>query len=338
MNSIERVIAAIQGKPKDRLPISLTLSLYGAKLTGCPLKKYYSDSNEYVAGQQKVCEIIQPDILFSPFSLPLFGKAFGSELIYFENQPPNLRKPLVKKPNDINRINFMKALESPEVNYMIEATNKLNKTLSKDAVIASIIISPFDLPVMLMGLENWLDLVLSDLPSAINLMRKASEFFIEVTDRVFEAGASVAVLPSIFINPKIITKGIATTIIQEMKHTFKTVKGPIILHSGGAKMQPFLNIYDTLSNVAGFVINSNDELITVRNTLPNNQVIIGNIEGPDLEKISKEDIAKQVAEICNKFGSDPNFIFGSSGADIPFHTPLENILEIKNTIEKYYEK
>ena len=43
MNSVERVFVAVEGKSVDRPAVTLTLSLYGAKLTGCPVKEYYTN-------------------------------------------------------------------------------------------------------------------------------------------------------------------------------------------------------------------------------------------------------------------------------------------------------
>lgn len=335
MNSIERVLAAIQGKPKDRLPLSLTLSLYGAGLTNSPLYDYYTDPVKYVNGQKKVFEVIHPDIIFSPFSLPFYGKAFGSEIIFLEEQPPNLKRPIVRKNEDLKSLDLKKAINSAEVNYFIHSTEGLSKELGDEAIIAAIAMSPFDMPVMLMGLENWLDLLLTDYDEANKLIEKLSAFFIQLTDMFFAAGASMVVLPGIFINPKIITAKLAEEVAENVNETFGQVKGPLVLHSGGAKMQSFLDSYKGLNNVAGFVINSDDNLKKVREKLTGKQVIVGNIEGPDLEKMSVREISDKTLEICDNFSSDKNFIFGSSGADIPYNTPIENILAIKRELESY---
>ena len=64
MNSIDRVMATIQGTDKDCIPLSLTLSLYGAALTNCPLDEYYTDSKKYVSGQLKVLMKLNPILFF----------------------------------------------------------------------------------------------------------------------------------------------------------------------------------------------------------------------------------------------------------------------------------
>lgn len=337
MNGLQRIMSAVSGEKPDRIPLSLTLSLYGAKLTNCPLKEYYTNPDYYVAGQQKVFEAIAPDIIFSPFTLPKFGEAFGSEIKYFDNQPPNLKKPVIKNIEDIHNLDFPKALESDVIRYFSESIKGLKENLGHEVAIAAIAPSPFELPVMLMGIGNWLDLLLSYPKESESLIGKSSEFFLNITNQFFENGATFIVLPTIFFNPTIITKGIAKKLIHNSQNIFSQLRGPVVLHSGGARMTPFLEIYENLANVVGFVINSDDSLIDARKNTTQDQVIVGNIEGPTLANLSKEEIATQTLEICNKFSTDSNFIFGSSGADISYNTPLDNILIIKKVLEQLSE-
>ena len=95
MNSRERIQATLMGKPVDRRPFVPVLSLYGAKLTDCPLKQYYSDAAAYARGQAAARELFEPDALCTPFAYGLIGEAFGSSLHYFEDMAPNVRRPAI---------------------------------------------------------------------------------------------------------------------------------------------------------------------------------------------------------------------------------------------------
>ncbi len=335
MNSIERVTATIKGEERDRPPISLTLSLYGAKLTNCPLSEYYSDPKKYVDGQIAVYNEIGPDIIFGPFALSLFGKAFGSEVRFFDNQAPNLKKPIIDCTDDLDGLDFEKAFASKEVSFFTDAVAGLSGNLGDKVMIAPIALSPADLPIMLMGLDNWLDMVLTDMGKAKDLIEKAGRFFLRLTNEFFESGASFVVIPSVFTNPSIITRDIAYELMDQLVKIFSEVKGPLIIHEGGARLLPFLEIYKEMPNVAGVVVSSKDNLLESRSLLDKNQVLGGNFQGPDLPTLTPEQIEAGVREICNLCFDDHNFIFASSGADIPFDTPIENIRKIKETIEGY---
>ena len=102
--SLDRVLAALAGKPQPRPPFTLTLSLYGARLTGCPLTEYYRKPERYAEGQEAVLDLCSPDILFSPFVLTLEAEAFGSELKFLPDNPPNIRKPAVRSADEFIRL------------------------------------------------------------------------------------------------------------------------------------------------------------------------------------------------------------------------------------------
>jgi len=333
MNGKQRVLAAINGDYKDRPALSLTLSLYGARLIKCPLTEYYCDPDKYVEGQQKSVDIIAPDLVYSPFALPLYGKAFGSEIKIYQNQAPNLAKPVIKKIEDIKKLDFKMAIESAEINYFVESIKGLHRALGNETFIGAIALGPVDLPIMLMGIGDWLDLVISHPDEAASLIEKTSDFFLELSELFFDAGASAIVLPSCFVNPSIVTKEIAIDLLAKSEKAFANAKGPLVLHSAGAKLLPFLNIFQELKNVAAFVISSDDDIQNARHYLPDGHVIIGNLEGPDLNRMEPNEIAGETEKICNTCDADPHFIFGTSGADIPYDTPLENILIIKETLE-----
>ena len=50
MNSATRIAAALTGEPTDRRGVNLVLSLYGARLTGAPLDRHFTDPATYALG------------------------------------------------------------------------------------------------------------------------------------------------------------------------------------------------------------------------------------------------------------------------------------------------
>ena len=332
MNSLDRINKTLKGLPKDRPPLSLTLSLYGARLTDCPLSAYYRNPEYYNAGQLAVMDEFHPDVIFGPFVLPYFGAAFGSQLRIFEDQAPNLKAPVVQSVEDIDRLDFDRALESANIQYMLESIRLLKIFPGDYAAIAAIALNPVDLPIMLMGISEWLDLVLTDLPTAMRLIEKTEKFFVKFVMAAQSNGASFIVMPAPFVNPAIVTYDIAIQFQSVLHETFSDLTIPLVLHSAGARIIPFLQMWATMPNVVGVVIDSKDDLLTSRELLPRNVVLLGNIEGPDLDVINSVEISARTEKILRDSQGDPKFIFASSGADIPYDTPLENIKLIADIV------
>lgn len=336
MNSAGRIQAVIEGEFTDRRAIVLILSLYGARLTNCPLDQYYTDPDAYFKGQQAVRETFEPDVLFSPFVLPYMGAAYGSRTKVFENQPPNMFKPAINNARDFF------SLEKPDVDsnvyltYLRECVRKLVKEYGSTTPVGTFALSPMDLPSMVMGMETWLETVLFNQTLAKKIVEQVSLFFIEYTDKLFSDGASFVVLPLPFANLRIIPPKIAKEFaVPLLKDTFEQVKGPLVLHHVGASFLRSLEHLQGLPNVMGYYVGKEDSLIRARDIVGQKKVIIGNIDGPGLRKRGAEDIRRQTRDILEQMKDDPCFIIATSSPDIDPDTPEENILAIMDTVKRF---
>ena len=54
MTSMERVLAAINHKEGDRVPLMLLFSMYGAKELKMPIHDYFSDPKNIIAAQTRL--------------------------------------------------------------------------------------------------------------------------------------------------------------------------------------------------------------------------------------------------------------------------------------------
>jgi uroporphyrinogen decarboxylase len=331
MNSLERVLATVSGNPTDRRAVSLLLSLYGARLTGCPLESYYRDPTAYAQGQAAVQETFQPDILFGPFALPLEGAAFGSQVRFFETQAPNLARPVLSNPEEIKDLSIPNLESDPYLAYFHEAVRLLAAQHGSDTPIAAIAIGPVDLPIMLLGIEGWLEAVLFDDSSTKRILDITIPYTIQRFNDLFDAGATFIVTPAVFANPSIVTKSIIKRLaLPALCETFSQVNGPIVIHSGGARLTPFLDIYSQLSNVAGFLLNANEDMKLARQITGENAVLIGNLDGPNLHHLSEDTIQADCEQLLKDCKTDPRIILGTCGADIAYETPTENILALRS--------
>lgn len=336
MNSMERVLATLQGKPTDRHAVSLTLSLYGAKLTNCPLTEYYANPTAYARGQSSVRETIHPDILFGPFALPLEGEVFGSQVRFFENQAPNLASPAVSSPEEIDRLPLPDIDSHPRLMYFHNAIRLMAAEHGQEVPIAAIALNPVDLPAMILGIEGWLQTLLFNESGTKRMLELTVPYFVRHVNALLAAGAAFVVMPAAFVNPSIVTREIAVEItIPVLKEAFAQINGPLIVHSGGAILAPFLDLFADLPNVEGFVLSGGESLTEARGKIGKKLALVGNIEGPKLLKQKPEEIKAECRKVLENRLSDPHFILGSSGPDIPFDTPLENIRAMRQAAEDF---
>jgi uroporphyrinogen decarboxylase len=331
-------MATVMGTEFDKRPFTGTLGLYGARLTGCPLKRYYTESSEYLDGISAVVENINPDIIFSPLFLPGFGEAFGSEVRYFDDQAPNLKIPSITDLNEISKLKVPDIDSAPQLIYTREIVRGMKKKYGKEKLIGAVFMSPAELPVMITGLENWLPAVVDKTDHVKKMLDITIPFFIKFAKALISDGMDLLALPAAFTLPNILTRHIVKQYaLPVLKEAFSEIEVPIFLHHTGALYNEFLDLLTDLPNVTGFVVDARDSLPEAREKAGKSKVLMSGINGPDLNKYTREEIREITLQVLEERAADPHFIFTLAAADVPYNTPIENITAVPDAIKEFYE-
>ena len=333
MNSKERVLNILQGNVVDQRPFTALLSLYGAGLTGCPLREYYADAAAYARGQTAVRETFQPDILFSPFLLVALGEAFGADAKYFDNAPPNLLRPAITSAEEIAHVAVPDIDAHPRLLYIRESIRRIAESHGSEVVAAAILLSPVDLPLMIMGLDNWMETVLFDEDGVQRMLDVTIPFFLQYANALLEDGADVLVLPAAFLTPSLVPPDVVERFtLPVLRDVFAGVQGPIVIHHAGGPFLKFLDRFSGLPNVVGFVLDHQDDLCAAREKAGPDVTLLGGLDGPNVGKGTPEEIEAQCLALLKNRQNDPRFILGTSGPDVALTTPLENIRAMRQAV------
>lgn len=333
MTAAERVMAAFTGEESDRPPFTLTLSLYGARLTGAPLDRHYTDPVLYAQGQARVADLVAPDIIFAPFALAREAEAFGAGLAYHPDGPPTVRTHPCRPPRDAASLPLPSVDASPGLAYLRESVRRLADHFGGSVPLAGVLTAPADLPVMLMGLEGWLETLLFEPDLADAILAATAEHFATMAGELAAAGASCIAIPLMLANPRLVTPAvISRSIVPPLARAFARSPLPIILHHGGNPATPFLPVVKELPNVAGFVIGPGDSFGEARAMVGEGRLLLGNLNGPVLNRLTPGQARKRTEEILGARRGDRHFILASSSADVPLDTPPETLLAIRDAV------
>ncbi|MBU1220028.1 hypothetical protein KKF34_07180 [Myxococcota bacterium] len=335
MKPIGYVMSAINGKTEDRRAFTMLLSLYGARLTDCDPELYFSDPQKYLQGQIAVFDAFTPDIIFSPFALAFETKRFGTTLIFPGKYPPNIKKPSSLSVSEIIKTFPASPSEDPAIKYMVSCVKLLKNHFGDDVPICSPIVSCTDLPAMVLGIEAWIDLLISDPDTASAFLEFTTAHFKAYSDMLFEAGSSFLVVPSGFTNPQLMYPGLIENVcLKALEESFSKLKGPAVLHHGGTRFDFLFEKPFSLPNMAGVLIDSKDSFSKARSSVPTGTLLIGNFQGPMLNARDPDFIINSIQKILENRKDDPHFIFCTSGADVPWDTPYENLKIVSDFFTK----
>ncbi len=330
---MERIGAMLAGAPLDRPPYTLTLSLYGASLVGRSCPSYYSDPGAYAEGQQAVTELCSPDIVFSPFALTLEAAAYGAVLDFPEGGPPYLKKPACGSSQGASVPRAADIGTSPQLSYLVTAARRVVENQKGTRAVAAPITAPVDLPILLLGLESWLDMLLFKPDEARAWGRLALEHFKNLSSAYSDAGINFLVVPVMMANPSLVNPEIARRIVLPLlTDAFATSQLPIVFHHGGNRLGQGLDIFKDLPNLLGFVLDERDSFAEARQQIGPDLLLLGNMNGPSLPYRKVDDIKRSATAILQDRTGDPKFVFASAGADIPYRTEQEKLVELRNVL------
>lgn len=336
MNSMERIMATLAGKPLDRRAIAPVLSLYGARITGCPLDKYYTDPAAYARGQSAVREAFRPDVLCAPLAFSSIGASFGGELVFPDTDAPNIRRPAVQSVDEWDLLVPPDPDKDPRLLYFRDAIRLMVAGQMNQVPIAMVIPIPADIPGLVMGLETWLETVLFDPARAQRVMGKVIPFYVRLVNGFFAAGATFVVMPCGFASPTMVTREIVTAFTRPiLAQVLAQLRGPVVLHNVGAPLLAHLNLLTGLPSVAGFVMDQRDDLVQARRVVGPDIVLFGGLDCSNISRMTAAEVEERCRVILEERRQDPRFVLGTSGPDVVWNTPPENIHSMLKAAESF---
>lgn len=322
MNSLERLMAALQDQPADRPALFLNAGLYGAKLTGAPLRDHYRDPAIYAEGQIAILETFRPDFLISPFVLAGLGEAFGSRLATSIRQPPTVAAFAADSAEAALRLPLPDVDSHPGILYLRESLRILAGQQGGQVPLIGLLVSPPDLPPLIIGLEAWLDALLFQPETAQALLDHLTPFVAALGRAMLADGATGLALTANLANRFMVPERVVESLGRPaLKTVLAELPGPVILHHGGCPLLPHLRDFMGHPNVVGYVLDTGENPAEARRVLGPGPLLLGNLSGPDLPELQPEAVALLCDQVLAQRGQDRQFVLATSGADIPLNTP-----------------
>ncbi len=335
MTSMERVLTTMQFKEPDRVPLFLLLSLYGAKELQLTPKEYFSNADNIVQGQLRMQKKYRSDCYYSFFHAPLEIEAWGGEVVFVSDGPPNAGEPLIQKPDQIASLKVPCIQETPCLTKVLEATAKLYQSSAGGVPIVGVVMSPFSAPVMQMGFEAYLKLLYFDRPRFELLMKKNMEFCIAWANAQIKAGATAICYFDPLASPSIIEKELyRQTDYPIAQQVIANINGPVAVHLASAPVLPVVGEIASLgAKVLGF--SCLDDAAKIKRAAYEKICLLGNLNGIEMANWTPEHAERQVKHLLRQAGSGGGLILSDNHGEIPWPVTEETLLAIAEAVQRW---
>ena len=335
MNSFERTIAAISHKEADRVPLFLLLSMYGAKELQIPIKEYFSKSENVVNAQLKMKDKYKSDCIYTFSYAPVEIEAFGGEVVFVEDGPPNSGEPFIKTIEQISKIEIPKIEESEGLKRVLNSTKMLKREVGNETPIIGVVMSPFSLAVMQMGFEKYLEILYFRKDYFEKLMKINEEFCVLWANAQLEAGATGICYFDPLASPNIIEREkYLSTGYNIAKRTISRIKGLTATHlASGISLPVIEDVINTGTSVIGF--SADDNLEEIKKASQNKICLLGNLNAVEMVNWNSKKIQEEVKNIIYKAGAGGGLILSDNHGEIPWQVPEDVLLEISESVRSY---
>nr|VFK11588.1 MAG: uroporphyrinogen decarboxylase [Candidatus Kentron sp. LPFa]VFK28527.1 MAG: uroporphyrinogen decarboxylase [Candidatus Kentron sp. LPFa] len=334
MTSLQRVLTTLGFQEPDRAPLFLLLTMQGAKELGLTIEEYFSRADHVVEGQLLMLEKYQHDCLYPFFYAGIELEAWGADIIYSLDGPPNCGPPIISAEN-IQTIAPPKAAEAPCLQKVYETISRLKAEVVDKAPIIGVVMSPFSVPVMQMGFERYLDLLYEKPDLFEILMAKNEAFCVEYANTQISAGATAICYFDPLASPTIIPPGLyEKTGNQVAKRTISQIKGPTATHLASGRTAAVIDlIAGTGTAVLGFSVDEDPALIKRKSN--GRLSLLGNLNGIAMRNWTPEIAEQVVKETIAAGAAGGGFILSDTHGEIPYQVPEEILLAISRAVARW---
>ncbi len=338
MTGMERLTAALEGRPADRIPVFCNLLDQGASELGVPLSEYYS-KGEYVAEAQiRMREKYGYDNLWSLFYVGKEAELLGCHKIVFaEDGPPNVGEMVLRKPKDIERLEIPADIAGhPAFAESLACLRILRREVGGRYPICAYLTASMTLPVLLMGMEAWLRLQLCG-PAALRdeLLSKCHTFFVHEVRAYRDAGADVL----LYSNPFGSTDFIPMKFFLE--HSLPWIEKDVseagtpglVYYCGGARMNNVMAQVLERTGVRVYYLSPLDDVAEGKQILGERALCCGVINDIKLIDWTREQIVAEVKRLIDAGKRGGKFLIGT--LVMPYMIPEDNIRAMLEAAYRY---
>lgn len=332
MTSMERVLTALSHQEPDRVPLMLLFSLYGAREREISVKDYFSDADLVIKTQLLLQEKYRSDCLYTFAYAALESQAWGGEVVFADDGPPNSGQPLLNRLDDIPGLTLPDLAASPGLLRILDITRGLKEAVGDSIPIIGVVMSPFSLPVMQLGFEPYLELLYLRPELFARLMALNQAFCIKWANAQLAAGATAICYFNPLASPTIIEKSTYLKTGYPLDcQTLAQIKGPTATHLASGISLPVLDeIIASKTAIIGF--GQEDDVALLKARAQKRIALLGNLNGIEMVNWTPALARQEVTSLIRQAGPGGGFLLADSHGEIPYQVPPQVLAAISQTV------
>lgn len=318
----DRIRAAMKRTCADRIPYSLILGPFRARILGCSLKEYSTDGRKLAEGTLAAYELFRHDSVDVTWDIVLEAETAGADLYFADDSVPQVKRHVLSQKPALSSLKLPQPESSGRFPLYLEACRTVAKSL-KESILSATVTGPWTIATALRGAQDLIFDTLDDPPFVDELMKFTTEVTKILGSKIIETGLSLtmgeASSSCSLISPSIYRRFIKPS-HKEIVQFFRERKASLSMHICGF-IDPLMEDLMDL----GIVALSFDSPSSLKKMVEISQkkiALVGNVATSLFVSGTKEEIGAAVQE-CIRFAAPGGAFILSSGCELPYNATVE---------------
>jgi uroporphyrinogen-III decarboxylase len=316
ITGMDRLGAAIRGDRSDRIPVFCNLLDQGAAELGMPLEAYYRDGEAVAEAQLRMRQRYGHDNVWSLFYVGKEAELLGCQKVLFAaDGPPNVEHFVVQGLDDIARLEVPAALgDHPAFTEVHRCMSVLRREVGGRYPICAYITATMMLPALLMGFDQWMQLLFGGPPSARDeLLEKCHRFFVAEVALYRSLGADVIVYSNPFGSPDIVPmRYFQERSLPWIERDIAAIgTAGVVYYCGMARFNPVIETVLARTGLGVYYLSPLDDIAEAKRVIAGRALTCGLINDIELIDWPAETIRTQVKRIIDAGMPGGRFLFGT---------------------------
>ncbi len=335
MTSLERVLTTLSHKEPDRVPIFYPLTMHGAKELGLSINAYFSRAEHVVEGQLRLRQKYQHDFIYTFFYAAVEIEAWGGEVLYTDDGPPNAAEPFLRTLDMIPSLQVPDVPNMPSLRKVLHAIEMLKARVGNEVPIVGVVMSPFSLPIMQMGFERYIELIYEHPDHFEQLMRVNEAFCSAWANAQLAAGATAIGYFDPVSSPTIIPRDLylqtGYPIAQRM---IASINGPLATLLASGRVLP---IADDIARTGTAIVGASwsEDMAVLKERCREHLTVMGNLNAIEMCRWTAEQAETEVKKVLASAAPGGGFILSDNHGEIPWQVPEHVLLAITEAVMRW---
>lgn len=335
MTPMQRVVTTLGHHEPDRVPFFLLPALQGARELGLSIREYFSRPDYVAEGQCRLQAKFGHDCLYAFYHAALEAEAWGGEVIFRDDGPPNAGLPPIHAVEEILHLTPPRIEDSPGLLRVLETIRQLAARTQGEIPIIGVAMSPFSLPVMQIGFEAYL-LLLHERRDLLNHLLSLNEAFcVAWANAQCVAGANAICYFDPVSSSTIIPRSLyLETGFPCARRMLARIPAAVAIHLASGCGLP---IVDELAATGAAMIgvSSSEDLAEYKQVCQGKIGLLGNLNGITMRRWTPAEAEAAVKDCIASAGIGGGFVLADNHGEIPWQVPDDVLFAIAEAARRW---